>query len=166
MNLETLNHATKEEAHDVFFSCCSAPCWIEAMMACRPFTNQADLLQHAKSKWNDMQEEDWLEAFAGHPKIGDVSSLKKKYAATRDLAGHEQSSVSEADDSVIEDLAHYNSEYEKIHGFIFIVFATGKSAAQMLELLMARIHNTRHEELRNAAAEQLKITLLRLEKIL
>lgn len=165
MNLHTLNTLGCEQAHEVFFNCCSAERWTQLMIDSRPFSNQADMLQHAKNHWAAMQESDWLEAFAGHPKIGDVNSLKEKYAATRGLAGHEQSSVSEADDLVIEKLAHHNAEYEKIHGFIFIVFATGKSAEQMLALLMDRIHNTRLQELHNAAAEQLKITLLRLDKI-
>ena len=165
MNLHTLNSSSHEQAHETFFNSCSAERWIQLMIDSRPFENHADMLQHAKNHWAAMQESDWLEAFAGHPKIGDVNSLKEKYAATRGLAGHEQSSVSEADNVVIEKLARHNAEYEQIHGFIFIVFATGKSAEQMLELLMARINNTRLQELHNAAAEQLKITLLRLEKL-
>ena len=51
-------------------------------------------------------------------------------------------------------------------GFIFIVCATGKSAAEMLALLRARLDNDPDDELRIAAAEQAKITRLRLEKLL
>ena len=51
-------------------------------------------------------------------------------------------------------------------GFIFIVCATGKSAAEMLALLQARLPNGRDAELKIAAAEQHKITRLRLQKLL
>ncbi|MCB0741550.1 MAG: OHCU decarboxylase, partial [Chitinophagaceae bacterium] len=44
--------------------------------------------------------------------------------------------------------------------------ATGKSAAAMLQLLGDRLKNERNEELKIAAAEQEKITELRLQKLL
>jgi len=52
------------------------------------------------------------------------------------------------------------------NGFIFIVCATGKSAAEMLELLNQRLPNDRAEELKNAAAEQAKITAIRINKLI
>ena len=48
---------------------------------------------------------DFLEAFKGHPKIGDVSSLAKKYANTTHIAANEQSGMNSANDQVIESLA-------------------------------------------------------------
>jgi 2-oxo-4-hydroxy-4-carboxy-5-ureidoimidazoline decarboxylase len=59
-----------------------------------------------------------------------------------------------------------NEAYEKKFGWIFIVCATGKSADEMLALLRQRINNDHDTELRTAAAEQLKITNLRLEKLI
>ena len=49
---------------------------------------------------------------------------------------------------------------------MFIVCATGKSADEMLGLLRARIGNDAQKEIELAAAEQKKITRLRLEKLL
>jgi len=165
-SIEDINRHDVESARGILFNCCSAQRWVDGMLSARPFADRNELLQTARDIWAGMQEDDWLEAFAGHPKIGDVNSLKAKYAATRALAGHEQSAVGEADDDVIEQLARYNTEYEARFGFIFIVFASGKSAGEMLQLLKRRIGNSRDRELENAAAEQLKITLLRLEKLL
>ncbi|HBS41867.1 MAG TPA: OHCU decarboxylase, partial [Oceanospirillales bacterium] len=51
-------------------------------------------------------------------------------------------------------------------GFIFIVFATGKSAAEMLDILKERLPNPRDKEIQNAADNQQKITALRLKKML
>ena len=64
------------------------------------------------------------------------------------------------------DLMQKNEEYEKKFGFIFIVCATGKSAVEMLSILLSRLSNIREEELTNASEEQRKIYQLRLEKLL
>ena len=67
---------------------------------------------------------------------------------------------------MITALAKGNADYLEKFGFIFIVCATGKSAAQMLALLQARLPNNEATELANAAEEQRKIFQLRLDKIL
>jgi 2-oxo-4-hydroxy-4-carboxy-5-ureidoimidazoline decarboxylase len=51
------------------------------------------------------------------------------------------------------------------NGFIFIVMATGKTAAQMLAILEERLQNPREVEIQRAGSEQAKITALRLRKI-
>jgi len=58
-----------------------------------------------------------------------------------------------------------NEDYEKKFGNIFIVCATGKSAEQMLGILNERLQNNNEEEIKIAAAEQLSITKLRLQKL-
>lgn len=63
-------------------------------------------------------------------------------------------------------LAELNQVYFEKFGFIFIVCATGKSAAEMLSLLEARLPNSMDAELKIAAGEQDKITILRLRKLL
>lgn len=63
-------------------------------------------------------------------------------------------------------LAEGNRRYEARFGYIFIVCASGQSAEAMLAGLEARLGNDSDQELRIAAAEQAKITRLRLEKLL
>jgi 5-hydroxyisourate hydrolase/2-oxo-4-hydroxy-4-carboxy-5-ureidoimidazoline decarboxylase len=67
---------------------------------------------------------------------------------------------------VFQELAALNKAYKAKHGFIFIICASGKSAPQMLEAIKARISNAPYTELGSAAREQMKITELRLEKLL
>jgi 2-oxo-4-hydroxy-4-carboxy-5-ureidoimidazoline decarboxylase len=166
VSLAKFNRATKERAQHLFLQCCSSERWIERMLIARPFGSDSALFEAADQAWEGLAEEDFLQAFKGHPKIGDVSSLKAKYAGTKELAAGEQSSVNEASMDVIEALAHGNSDYQARFGFIFIVCATGKSAGEMLALLQARLPNSREQELTNAAEEQRKIFQLRLEKFL
>jgi 2-oxo-4-hydroxy-4-carboxy-5-ureidoimidazoline decarboxylase len=63
-------------------------------------------------------------------------------------------------------LAKLNSVYEEKFGYIFIACASGKSSEEMLAILRARLENPVGQELQIAAAEQAKITRLRLVKLL
>jgi 2-oxo-4-hydroxy-4-carboxy-5-ureidoimidazoline decarboxylase len=164
MTIDELNRLDDAEAAGLFLRCCGATAWAEAMTNARPFASRDSVHDRACSVWGSLPVADWLEAFTAHPRIGDVESLRKKFADTKVWASGEQSGVQAADEAVIQGLACGNTEYEKKFGFIFIVCATGKSAAEMLALLKARLPNTREQEIHNAAAEQLKITRLRLDK--
>ena len=165
MQLQELNRLSEEAAREELLKCCHSARWADYVLSRRPFGSFSDLLKAAEDSFSRMQREDWLEAFSGHPKIGDISSLRAKYANTRDWSAGEQSGVNAAEEAVLQGLAEGNTEYEKRFGYIFIVCATGKTAAQMLDLLRSRIDNDPAEELKIAANEQIKITKIRLEKL-
>ena len=129
------------------------------------FISNANVVSRAEKATERLSESDWLEAFDAHPRIGDVDSLHAKYANTKATASNEQSGVNATDQTTLKRLVEANEQYFQKFGFIFIVFATGKSAAEMLKLLEQRLPNDRATEIANAAAEQLKITLLRLRKL-
>ena len=166
MTLAELNNAAAAQASQLFSDCNAAVRWVNAMVAGRPYTSPEALKARATQVWSSLGESDYLEAFEAHPMIGDVDSLRKKYASTKTIAAGEQAGAAAASEETLQRLALLNREYLAKFGFIFIVFATGKSAAEMLALLEARIANTRDDEVQNAAAEQLKITLLRIDKLL
>ncbi len=166
LTLEHLNRLPRPELHQEFFNCCSSMAWVENLAKRRPFESMIHLMDEAKKVWESLGERDWLEAFSGHPQIGDLSTLEKKYGSTSDWATGEQSGVGVAREEVLLELADYNKKYLKKFGFIFIVCATGKSAAEMLAMLKSRINNDNNEEMQIAADEQFKITKIRLEKLL
>lgn len=166
MTLEKLNYLSDLDAKAAFATCCTSDAWIKGMVEARPFSDVYAIQKVALNVWDACKEADFLQAFEGHPKIGDVSSLREKYANTKGLASNEQSGVNVATEEVLQALADGNNDYDKKNGFIFIVFATGKSAAEMLALLQKRLLNDRDTELENAAIEQSKITALRINKLL
>jgi 2-oxo-4-hydroxy-4-carboxy-5-ureidoimidazoline decarboxylase len=166
VTLQVLNQAETEQAAQLLQQCCTSDSWIARVLEQRPFADADALRSAADTAWQHLDEADYLQAFEGHPKIGDVNSLKAKYADTKQLAAGEQASVNSANETVISALAAGNAAYEKKFGFIFIVCATGKSAGEMLALLQERLRNSREQELANAAEEQRKIFHLRLEKLL
>ncbi len=163
MSLAEFNSTSDEQALRLVMHWCAAPDWARDVCARRPYANRAELKAHTSALWQATSDADRLAAFAAHPAIGDVELLRSKFAPQ---ANAEQGQVLEASAEVIASLATQNLAYRERHGFTFIVFATGKSAQQMLELLNARIDNTRAQEISNAAAEQLKIMQLRLQQTL
>ncbi len=163
--LEDFNALPEARAVRQLETCCTAMRWCQAMVAERPFASLEKVLQKAESCWSQMAEADVLEAFAGHPKIGDINSLRAKYAHTAGLAGAEQGAVNQATEEVLQALKSGNQQYEEQNGFIFIVCATGKSASEMLDILQGRLANDRATELKTGAQEQAKITAIRLQKL-
>lgn len=166
MTIEELNTLDSDGVRTELTKCCGAHKWVDQMATLRPFENIGTLLEASTKIWFNCKQTDWLEAFTHHPKIGDVKSLEEKFTNTKDWAGNEQKSVETASVEAIEKLAHLNTVYEDKFGFIFIVCATGKSAEEMLEILMSRLDNNYTSELKIAMGEQHKITKLRLEKLL
>ena len=135
------------------------------MLALRPFGATDVLLSAARREWFALTPEDWKEAFARHPKIGDREALRARFPVTHHFSEREQAGMSTPPDQIIEALAQGNAAYERRFGYIFVVCATGKSAKKMLDLLTARLQNDPVTEVRIAAEEQAKITELRLKRL-
>ncbi|MCZ7678176.1 MAG: 2-oxo-4-hydroxy-4-carboxy-5-ureidoimidazoline decarboxylase [Sandaracinaceae bacterium] len=155
-----------ETARAALTRCCGARRWVDGMLARRPFGADEALMEAADQVWSTMEREDVLEAFTHHPRIGaSVEELRKRFASTSAWSAGEQGAVAAAGEETLRALSAGNAAYEARYGFIFIVCATGKSAEEMLALLNARMGHEPGDELRVAAAEQAKITKLRLAKL-
>ncbi|RYX83605.1 2-oxo-4-hydroxy-4-carboxy-5-ureidoimidazoline decarboxylase [bacterium] len=164
--LQKLNAATEGAAWDELLRCCGASKWVLIVMNGRPFANVETLYTRSEEALNKLDHTDWLEAFAHHPKIGDIDSLRSKFATTSTWAGNEQAGTNAASEATLQALAQGNTDYEDKFGFIFIICATGKSADEMLAVLQTRLNNDKETELQNAAEQQKQITRLRLGKLL
>ena len=167
MNLANFNELSHDKAVKLLSACCASEHWVTQMLHARPYENELAMITAADTIWyQHCNESDWRQAFQGHPKIGDVKSLAEKFADTRQMAMGEQAAATVADENILHQLAIANDNYLQKNGFIFIVCATGKSAAGMLHLLQSRLHNTREDEVLHAMGEQQKITILRIKKII
>ena len=166
MTIEELNNLPADKTFEELFKCCGSTTWAKQLASKKPFQSKADLLNISDAIWHNCTVQDGLEAFTHHPKIGDLKSLEKKFASTKDWAGGEQAGVNTATQNTLMALADGNEAYLKKFGYIFIVCATGKTAEEMLALLNARLTNTADTEIKIAMGEQNKITHIRLEKLL
>ena len=158
MTIAELNVAPQARVIRVFLECCGSREWATRMLSQRPFADAQALLDAADRNWLALSEVDWLEAFAAHPRIGEQTDSA--------VSRREQGPALRAADAMQQALAHGNAAYYEKFGFIFIVFATGKTADEMLAMLRSRLNNDRAAEVRTAAAEQMKITRLRLQRLL
>jgi allantoicase len=156
--LHWLNLLPASQAERELLACCGSREWARRMAAARPFGDDEELAERADKVWESLGPGDWLEAFGAHPRIGERS-------ASAWSAG-EQAGVAGADPEVLAALAEGNRAYERRFGHVFLVFASGRGAAELLAELRARLGNDPETELGLAADAQRRITRLRLDKLL
>lgn len=135
------------------------------MLARRPFFNVASVLRAADDVWMSLGPADWHEAFAHHPRIGEHMPAVAQSQTAAAWSSAEQSAASSADVETRAELAAANAAYETRFGHIYIVCAAGKSAEELLAMARERLTNEPRHELEIAAAEQHKITRLRLRRL-
>jgi len=161
--LARLNALSADAARAALRRCCGSAAWAEAMTGARPFEDQPALLRIAERTWWSLDEAAHREAFAAHPRLGEARTPAAGDAA---WSAGEQRAAASAGAPLAAQLAEANRAYADRHGFLFILCATGLAAETMLAELRARTPRTSGEELRTAAEEQIKITRLRLRKLL
>jgi 5-hydroxyisourate hydrolase/2-oxo-4-hydroxy-4-carboxy-5-ureidoimidazoline decarboxylase len=167
MTLNEFNSLSTQDATAELEKCCVSKCWIQHMIENMPYASTDELVQKTAEIWyHQCRELDWQAAFEGHPKIGDINSLKEKFSNTKNWATNEQSNIAEADENVLKELAKANDDYLSKFGYIFIVSASGKSAKEMLNIINVRLENTKDHELHVAMGEQHKISVIRLAKLI
>lgn len=163
--LERLNRLGAADVERELLTCCGSRAWAREMAASRPFASIPALLARADRVWWALDREDWLEAFRAHPRIGERKAEAGQTEREASWSRGEQSALESAAATTRRALAEGNAGYEARFGHIYIVCATGLTAAEMLALLRRRLANDPATELRVAAEEQRKITRLRLEKL-
>ena len=164
--LERLNALAQEEAESELLKCCGSTLWARRMTKERPFRDLQELLEKADAVWWALDEEDWLEAFSRHPKIGEKKSERAQAEEASEWSEQEQSGTRSADEETRRELVALNREYLQKFGYIYIICATGKTADEMLAILKERLKNDASLEIRVAAEEQRRIMHLRLIKSL
>jgi OHCU decarboxylase len=158
MTLDELNDLDPARAAGEFRRCCGSARWARGMVEARPFASLDAMTGAGDAIWAALGPDDWLEAFGAHPQIGDQGR-------TSAWSTEEQAGMRSAADEVRTRLAASNALYRSRFGYIFVVCATGKSPEEMLALLDARLWNSPAIELQVAAAEQRRITGLRLARL-
>jgi 2-oxo-4-hydroxy-4-carboxy-5-ureidoimidazoline decarboxylase len=158
------NRLPLDEAVREILPCCSSKAWAAGMAARRPFSDVTTLLAASEETWSNLSAADWMEAFRGHPRIGESLATPSLSDQSATWSVLEQKNVAAAGDAVKIALAEANREYEQRFRNTFIVCATGKSAPEILEILRRRLQNDGPTELRQAAEQQRQITRIRLTK--
>jgi len=159
VTLTEFNGLSDRRAEEELLRCCGSRAWARKVAGFRPFESVRELERTAADIWWSLSETDWREAFGHHPRIGER-------ATATGWAREEQAGTTGAAKDVLEQLARRNKDYEDRFGHVFLIYATGKTADEMLAALESRMRNDAKVEARIAAGEQEKITKLRLERLI
>lgn len=146
MTIDLLNRLNETEACEAFEQCCAATRWVDRMVVGRPYEDLKEMLAISDSVWEECDLEDYIEAFSSHHEV---------------IGGNGSN-----DPAALKDLAALHEEYKQKFGHPFVLCAPGKSAAELVTVIKQRLQNTAEKELLIAAAEQNKITHMRLKKLL
>ena len=162
--LRDLNNLPPHAAAPLFAACCGAPGWVQGMLARRPFASRDALLAASDEVCERLSNDQWLAAFAHHPRIGEQSAAADVSETAKRWSEGEQATAAH-DAGAQAELREAQRLYEMRFGYIFIICASGRSAGDILSELQRRLRNDPDAELRAAADEQRKITRLRLEPL-
>lgn len=152
------------EARSLLLSFNGARVFAERMLSRLPLPRARAFFQAAEDVGWSLDEGDWLEAFAAHPRLGQAKAAATQTERSAAWSKGEQSGLADAAEDVAARLAALNGRYLEKFGFTFILFATGRTPADVLAHLEERLENDRAAEIENAAREQAKITRLRIGK--
>jgi 2-oxo-4-hydroxy-4-carboxy-5-ureidoimidazoline decarboxylase len=159
-SLAEFNALPPAEAERELLACCAAPAWAEAVAAGRPYPDRVALRAAGDAAARSLTWADVVQALSAHPRIGERPAGAGREAAwsRREQAGADDLSVAAA-------LAEANRAYEERFGHVFLIFATGRSASEMLAAARARLAHDEAAERPVVQEELRKIALLRLERL-
>ena len=160
--LASWNQVEEGTAIAEILPCNGSRLWAMAITRKRPFATAAELFRAADVSWAELGVSEWQQAFDSHPRLGERHAAAAR-TKSLDWSLGEQKTLGE-NEATLAALAEGNRVYEQRFGRVFLVCATGKSAAEILAHLQHRLGNTPEIELREAVEQQRRITQLRLRK--
>ncbi|WP_165968475.1 2-oxo-4-hydroxy-4-carboxy-5-ureidoimidazoline decarboxylase [Saccharopolyspora elongata] len=158
-----LNALSADAARDALGACCPSARWSRDLAALRPFPSESALIVAGTGLLDGMPDAELVEVISRHDPIG-VDPGEDR--VTGRWSRREQSGVLGGDAAVREEFAELNRRYRERFGYVYLVYATGLSAAGIRDDLVRRLRQDEADELRTARAELRKIVELRLGRIL
>ncbi|MEU8919895.1 2-oxo-4-hydroxy-4-carboxy-5-ureidoimidazoline decarboxylase [Kitasatospora sp. NPDC048545] len=157
--LDALAAADAAELEAILLEVCSSPRWAAAVTQARPWADRESLLAANAAAMASLTADDLRDAMAGHARIG----KPKSGDATSE---REQAGIRGVDRAVLDELGEANAAYEAKFGHVFLICATGRTAAGMLAALRERHPNDADTEAEIVRGELRKINDIRLGRLL
>jgi len=161
-----LGALSEDELRSRLHSCCAAEAWVEAIVRGRPYADTAELFAASDRATAALDSGGLAQALAGHPRIGETPAAHGADRRAAAWSHTEQAGVADADAELRAELAAANAEYERRFGQVYLVCASGRSAAELLDLCRSRLANDPETERGVVLSELEKINRLRLAKLL
>jgi 2-oxo-4-hydroxy-4-carboxy-5-ureidoimidazoline decarboxylase len=160
--LERFNGLPTAEVVRELVTCAAAPGWAETVAAGRPYPDVESLTATALAALADLPWAQVAAALSAHPRIGERAAGPGRDAT---WSRREQVGVAGAGADVRAALAEANRRYEKRFDRIFLIFATGRTPAEVLAAARERLGNDEETERSVIRGELAKITELRLRRL-
>jgi 2-oxo-4-hydroxy-4-carboxy-5-ureidoimidazoline decarboxylase len=161
--VEVFNGLPAERAEADLLACCAVPSWATRLTALRPYPRRSDLVIAADAALRSLSWAEVAQGLAAHPRIGErVAGAGREAAWSR----QEQAGAADADEATKAALVAANREYEDRFGYVFLIFASGRSDVEMLAAAQERLGNDDATEQVVVAGELRKIAMLRLERLI
>jgi 2-oxo-4-hydroxy-4-carboxy-5-ureidoimidazoline decarboxylase len=148
----------RELTEDELLACCASRAWAGAITAGRPYPDRRALETAAESAFDGLTWDDVAQAMAAHPRIGEPPKGDGQEAA---WSRREQSAARRS-----PELIEANRRYEERFGHVFLIFASGRTEAEIVTAARRRLSNDDATERVIVQAELRKIALLRLGRLL
>jgi 2-oxo-4-hydroxy-4-carboxy-5-ureidoimidazoline decarboxylase len=164
--LTAFNTAAEAQLRARLHSCCEAELWVQRVLAARPYASESELLATSDDATGTLDDAGLGQALAGHPRIGDRAATHTGEGRSGAWSRQEQAAVADAEAELLAEIAAANVEYERRFGHVYLVCATGRGAAELLDVCRARLDNDHETEHGLVLEELAKINRLRLIKLL
>ncbi|WP_433340250.1 2-oxo-4-hydroxy-4-carboxy-5-ureidoimidazoline decarboxylase [Streptomyces sp. CA-253872] len=156
MTLSRFNALPTSEARSVLGEVCAAEAWAAAVLAGRPYENAAALHAASDAATAALDGPGLDAALAGHPPIGRPGDA---------ASAREQSAVAGAPEALRARVRALTLAYQEKFGHVFLIRATGRSAADILAALEERLGATPAAERERSRTELAAINRLRLDRL-
>jgi 2-oxo-4-hydroxy-4-carboxy-5-ureidoimidazoline decarboxylase len=160
--LHRLNALPRLAARHELLACCASRTWANVVEAGRPYPDADALAAAGDAAVAELSWADVVEALAAHPRIGERARGGGRDAA---WSRREQTGVVGADEVTLAALAEANRQYERCFDHVFLIFASGRTPAQMLAEARTRLRHDVETERVVVREELRKITRRRLERL-
>jgi 2-oxo-4-hydroxy-4-carboxy-5-ureidoimidazoline decarboxylase len=162
--IEAFNALPTERLDRELAACCAAPEWTARVRSGRPYKRREDLEAAADAAARALSWAQVAQGLAAHPRIGERAAGDSREAA---WSRREQSAAAASgDEGTRASLVRANQAYEQRFGHVFLIFASGRSQAEILAAAEARLGNDEATERAVVTDELRKIALLRLGRLL
>ncbi|MGC4879735.1 2-oxo-4-hydroxy-4-carboxy-5-ureidoimidazoline decarboxylase [Micromonospora sp. DT43] len=161
--LTRFNGLPAGDAERALRDCCASPAWARAVVASRPYPELQTLLTAGAEALAHLPWPEIAQALAAHPRIGQRADGDGRDAA---WSRREQAGVADTDEPTRIALRAANQAYEGRFGHTFLIFANGRTSAEILAAATGRLGNDTTTEREVVRGELARITALRLTRLL
>ena len=158
LGVNGFNRLSEQQGLPMLQTVCASKQLGQRLLAARPFTDVDDILDEADRILIELPEAEIDAVLEGHPRIGG--------RVNNPSSAREQAAVTDAGGDVRDKLAAGNRAYEYKFGYVYLVFASGRSADELLAILTSRLGNDPNTERQVMLGELAKINRLRLRRLL